>query len=71
MIIEYNYSIFYNQWYYNIHTFNISFKLRFYQIVNGIVELKGKNSFYLTKEKYNVFILSEVKEAKSVNVKNS
>lgn len=54
-----------------MHTFNISFKLRFYQIVNGIVELKGKNSFYLTKEKYNVFILSEVKEAKSVNVKNS
>jgi hypothetical protein len=33
------------------------------------VELKNdKNNFYLTNEKYNIF-LSEVKEAKSVSVK--
>jgi hypothetical protein len=35
------------------------------------VELKNdKNNFYLTDEKYNIFI-SEVKEAKSVSVKKT
>jgi hypothetical protein len=49
----------------------MSFKIRFYEILNGIVELKNdKNNFYLIDEKYNIF-LSEVKEAKSVSVKKT
>jgi hypothetical protein len=46
----------------------MSFKIRFYEILNGVVELKNdKNNFYLTDEKYNIF-LSKVKEAKSIRV---
>jgi hypothetical protein len=47
----------------------MSLTIRFYEILNGVVELKYvKNNFYLTEEKYNIF-LREVKVAKSVNVK--
>lgn len=46
-------------------------KIRFFEILNGVVELNNdKNIFYLTEEKYNVF-LSEIKEAKYVNVKKN
>jgi hypothetical protein len=47
----------------------MSLIIRFYEILNGVVELKNdKNNFYLTEEKYNIF-LSKVKVAKSVNMK--
>jgi hypothetical protein len=49
----------------------MSFKIRFYEILNGVVELKNdKNNFYLTEEKYNIF-LSEFKKAKSVSMKKT
>jgi hypothetical protein len=49
----------------------MSLTIRFYEILNGIVELKNnKNNFYLTEEKYNIS-LREVKIAKSVYVKKN
>jgi hypothetical protein len=47
----------------------MSLTIRFYEILNGVMELKNnKNIFYLTEEKYNIY-LREVKVAKYVNVK--
>jgi topoisomerase IA-like protein len=49
----------------------MSLTIRFYEILNDVVELKdNKNYFYLTEKKYNIS-LREVKVAKSVNVKKN
>lgn len=51
--------------------FNMSLKIRFYELLNGVVEAKNnKNTLYITSEKYNV-LLNEVKESKLVKVKKS
>lgn len=51
--------------------FNMSLKIRFYELLNGVVEAKNnKNTLYITNEKYNV-LLNEVKESKLVKVKKS
>lgn len=51
--------------------FNMSLQIRFYELLNGVVEAKNnKNTLYITNEKYNV-LLNEVKESKLVKVKKS